>query len=126
VQEYYKTECEAIAAAAAVDGAVVTRDDYTASDLPEQFWALLRTENNPLALRIRTYAETNYNGCVGSAWADALDGEVRGIKISLVEEIDRQWRLETNHTRWMVATPHVDFVRTETESWPSEGWTTED
>ena len=126
MQEYYNTEAEAVAAAAAVAAAVITRQDYTASDLPEAFWQQLRTDSNPLALRIRTYAETNYNGCVGSAWADALDGEVRGIKTSIVQAIDRLWRRETNHTRWMVATPHVDFVRTETEAWPSEGWTTED
>ena len=122
----FNNEADAVAAAAAVTGATIRREDGKLTKKPEAFWQELETATNPVAVRIRAEAEKNHNGCIRAAWDDASEGGVRGLAASLIQAIDRQWRIEENYSRWIVSTPHVAVVEKEIENWPSEGWTTED
>jgi hypothetical protein len=126
MQEYFKSEAEAQAALAATPNATLERLETKSFQLPQEFYTLLRESSEHFAVFIRRHADNNYEGCVGSAWDDALEGGVRGMKADLANIIDAQWRCECTNVRWMVSTPEAPKVRKECDNYDNENWRTEE
>jgi hypothetical protein len=126
MQEYFNNEAEAQAALVATPGATLERLETKSFQLPQEFYALLRESSEHFAVFVRRHADNNYQGCVGSAWDDALEGGVRGMKADLANIIDAQWRCEVASVRWMVSTPEAPKVVRECENYDNENWRTEE
>jgi hypothetical protein len=129
MQEYFKNEEAAQAALAATPNATLEKLETKSFQLPQEFYTLLRESSEHFAVFIRRHADNNYEGCVGSAWDDALEGAVRGMKADLASIIDAQWRTECTSVSWMVSTPEAPEapkVRKEWENYDNENWRTEE
>jgi hypothetical protein len=129
MQEYFKSEEAAKAALAATPGATLEKLETKSFQLPQEFYTLLRESSENFAVFVRRHADNNYEGCVGSAWDDALEGGVRGVKADLADIIDAQWRRECASVSWMVSTPEAPEtpkVCREWENYDNENWRTEE
>lgn len=98
---FFETEAAAIQFAAGNNG-TVSRNDTESFLLPEEFWKNIAASPAAFAVAIRAHAEKVWAGDIGSAWDDALDGNIRGVPSAAMSALDGQFRAKAVSTRWMV------------------------
>tara|TARA_R110000782_G_C14750697_1_gene407123 strand:+ start:404 stop:832 length:429 start_codon:yes stop_codon:yes gene_type:complete len=99
--EIFTNEPDAIKFASDKSGSIEMIEDVSHILSPE-FWAHLAESDAPFAVAIRAHADRVWDGDIGNAWDDALDGSVSGAPSDAVTAIDDQFRSRQVSHRWIV------------------------
>ena len=83
-------------------GGVVTDVTCTVYAMPDSFWEGIRTSQSPVAQAIREWAGRYYGGNLESAWSDATDGSVPGVRSDFCAAMDQKMRTPKQVARYMV------------------------
>jgi hypothetical protein len=103
---YRLTKAEAEAEAARIGGTV--KDvSYDALIMPDTFWFSLAASTQPAMALIREQANKYYGGNLESAWNDACEGAIRGVRPDVCVGIDERLRTKVRLEEWQIVPPAV-------------------
>ena len=87
---------------AAENKGTITDVSYTTHAMPDSFWDGIRTSPSPVAQAIREWASRYYGGNLESAWSDATEGSVPGVRSDFCAAMDEKLRTPKRVARYMV------------------------
>ena len=118
---YRLTKAEAETEAARIGGTV--RDvSYETAAMPDSFWVALGSSTQPAMLLIREHAARYYGGGLESAWNDACEGHVRGVRMEVCIGIDDRIRERVRREEWLIVPPADACPAPPTSSWNGGGY----